>query len=287
MDVHPDNNTSYLTAELSDHDFNRISRFVGENYGINLPLSKKIMVQSRLKKILRMLNMPTFNDYCQYIFKEDGNKEKIVQLIDAISTNKSDFFRESVHFDFLADTLLPDYLNQHPNRTIHLFSAGCSSGEEVYTLAMVMSELIQSRNTDNLFQIVGADISSIILEKARQAVYPFSKSKEIPNHFLTKYVLKSKNRDKPTIRIAPELRRRTSFIRMNLMDAEYGIDDHFQIIFCRNTLIYFKKKNQEAIIRKLFTHLKPGGFFFVGHSESLIHMDIPCHQIKPTIYQKL
>lgn len=253
---------------------------------INLPESKKYLVQSRLKSRLRDLGILTFQGYCDFPFSEKGLEERQTHLIIAISTNKTDFFRENEHFEFLEHQLLPVLCQQSGRQGMKFLSAGSASGEEAYSLAMLVEGYLNQHHLSIPFMVYGVDVSDQVLKKARKGIYPFSKANEIPRKFLRPFVLKSKDKEKPQLRIAPEIRIHTNFFYQNLMDDSYHLDHDMDVIFCRNTLIYFEKKNQEAIVRKLLRHLKPGGYLFVGHSESLVHMQIDLRQIKPTIYQK-
>ncbi len=250
-----------------------------------MPEAKHIMLQSRLQKRLRALGIPTFGEYVDYVFSPSGHDE-IIHMMDVVSTNKTDFFRENQHFEFLLDTVLPEIFETNKQNFVKVWSAGCSSGEEPYTLAMVMSEYQQkARGFD--FQILGSDLSTIVLEKAVQAIYPEDRVSVIPYDMKKKYLLRSKDREKPTVRIVPELRRKLNFMRLNFMDEVYSAPSGFDIIFCRNVLIYFDRQTQEKVINKLCRHLRPGGFFFLGHSESVTGIDVPLKQIKPTVFRRI
>ena len=273
----------FYKIEMTDEEFKKFSSFITKNFGIKLPEAKKVMLQSRLQKRLRKLNITSFEKYFEYLFSK-GNEQEIINMIDVVSTNKTDFFREPQHFTFLNDEILPELI--HKRDLIKVWSAGCSSGEEPYTLAILLSEFLQ--NYKNLtYSIFASDISLDILQKAANAIYKEEKVAEMPIELKKKYLLKSKDRTKPTIRIIPELRTKVKFNRINLMDENYNIDTIFDIIFCRNVLIYFDRTNQENIINKLCKNLVVGGYFFIGHSESLLRMDLPLRQIKPTIFQKI
>ena len=273
----------FYKIEMTDEEFKKFSSFITKNFGIKLPEAKKVMLQSRLQKRLRKLNITSFEKYFEYLFSK-GNEQEIINMIDVVSTNKTDFFREPQHFTFLNDEILPELI--HKRDLIKVWSAGCSSGEEPYTLAILLSEFLQ--NYKNLtYSIFASDISLDILQKAANAIYKEEKVAEMPIELKKKYLLKSKDRTKPTIRIIPELRTKVKFNRINLMDENYNIDTIFDIIFCCNVLIYFDRTNQENIINKLCKNLVVGGYFFIGHSESLLRMDLPLRQIKPTIFQKI
>lgn len=269
--------------KMTDEEFKKFSSFITTNFGIKLPEIKKVMLQSRLQKRLQKLNITSFKKYFDYLFSK-GNEQEIINMIDVVSTNKTDFFREPQHFTFLNDEILPELVRK--KKEIKIWAAGCSSGEESYTLAIVLAEFL--KNYKNItYSIFASDISLDILQKAANAIYKEEKVTEMPIEIKKKYLLKSKDRTKPTVRIIPELRRKVNFERINLMEEKYNVNTIFDIIFCRNVLIYFDRTNQEKIINKLCENLIVGGYFFIGHSESLLKMDLPLRQIKPTIFQKI
>jgi chemotaxis protein methyltransferase CheR len=270
---------------LSDEEFGRISAYVTRNYGIKLPPEKKIMVEGRLQKRLRATSMPDFKSYVDYVLSEKGEVE-LFAMIDAISTNKTDFFRESSHFDYLRDVFLPQWVASHPHRVLNIWSAASSSGEECYTIAMVIEEFNRINNVRVEYNILGTDISREILRKAVTAVYATERIKDVPLELRNRYFLRSKNRDNDTVRVIPRLRARCKYGRLNLMDPDYKLNDTFDLIFCRNVLIYFDQYNQEQVINKLCSRLKPDGYFFLGHSESILGKNVPLLQLKPTIYKR-
>lgn len=282
--VIPEYPSSYH-AQLSEADFSRLSAFIYNTAGIKMPPAKRIMLQSRLHKRLRELGMDSFSTYTDYVLSERGQQEELIHMLDVVSTNKTDFFREPVHFDFLRDQVLPEFYSDASNRTLKVWSAGCSSGEEPYTIAMVISEYLQ-RGVRGDFQVLGTDISTRILHAGVNAVYKEDRVAGIPLELLHRYFLRSKDREQPTVRIVPDLRRKVRFQRLNFMDSTYNVGDMFNVIFCRNVLIYFDRKTQEEVISKLCTRLVPGGYFFLGHSESIMNMDLPLSTIQPTIFRR-
>lgn len=276
-------------AVMTAEDFKKLSSFIYKEYGIKMPEIKKTMLQSRLHKRLRELNMPNYKDYVEYLFSKEGQQTEVIHMIDMVSTNKTDFFREPVHFDYLHSDVLPELLHgDKPNRMIKLWSAGCSSGEEPYTIAISMSEFAAANPGHAFdFSILATDISTRVLKTAAEAIYKEQRVEMLPINLKKKYLLRSKDRSNPTVRIIPELRRRISFSRLNFMDSQYNVSDSFDIVFCRNVLIYFDRETQERVINKLCSKLKPNGFFFLGHSESITNFDVPLHQLKPTIFRKI
>lgn len=270
---------------MTDEEFKKVSTFITSNYGIKLPDFKKTMVEGRLQKRLRTTGISSFKDYIAYVFSEKGNAE-LLDMVDAISTNKTDFFRESLHFDFLTKKILPAYAESRTHGTLKIWSAAASSGEEIYTIAFVMEEFISSLEKSRMdYSIIGTDISIEKLKSAINAVY-HREHVNIPAEIMKKYLLRSKDRNNPMVRIIPSIRKKTRFQRLNLMDSLYHLDSNFDVVFCRNVLIYFDKETQERVINRLCNHLKPGGYFFLGHSESIIGKEVPLKQIMPTVYQK-
>ena len=272
-------------AKLSDKDFEKLSNFIFTEYGIKMPPVKKTMLQSRLHKRLRELNFTDFETYVNYVFSKEGQAE-VIHMIDVVSTNKTDFFREPVHFDFLSETALPHFIQKFgTRRPLKIWSAGCSSGEEPYSLAFTVNEFKEGYpNLD--YSILATDISSRILKSGIEAIYKEQKVGAIPVSLKKKYLLKSKNRENPTVRVISNLRKKVIFQRLNFMAEYYDIPEYFDIIFCRNVLIYFDRDTQERVINKLCMKLRPGGYFFLGHSESITNIQVPLQQLRPTIFQR-
>ncbi len=272
---------------LSDADFMKLSAFIYTNYGIKLPITKKTMLQSRLLARLKANNIDSFKEYCQFVLSGKAGEAEIVNMIDLVSTNKTDFYRESAHFDFMKSVALPEFAKNNPGKKMAVWSSASSSGEEAYTAAIVISEFLENNKKFD-FSVFGTDISTRILEKASLGIYPLERVDVIPLTQKKKYLLKGKDPEKPMVRIIPELRAKTKFERLNLMDNSYSnVPKEFDIIFCRNVLIYFDRETQEKVINKLCLHLKKGGYFFLGHSESVSGITVPLRQIKPTIFERI
>ncbi|WP_432738888.1 CheR family methyltransferase [Maridesulfovibrio sp. FT414] len=269
---------------MSDADFQKFSTLIKGEFGIKMPSSKKTMLEARLQKRLRALGFACHSQYCDYLFSPGGFEKELTQLIDVVTTNTTDFFREPKHFEMMLSTVLPD-LAQRVTRPLKVWSAGCSSGEEPYTIAMVLSEFAE-RNHNCKFSILATDISTDILRRAMNAVYPMSKVEVIPMALKKKYLLKSKDKTKQLVRIAPDLRKLVDFRRLNFMEP-FPFKDQKDIIFCRNVVIYFDRATQEQLFKKFCTQLHKGGYLFIGHSESISGMDLPVRQLAPTVYQKV
>lgn len=282
------NFNNVYSLKLSDGEFHRLSKFIFTNYGIKMPYEKKTMLQSRLHKRLRATGKNSFSEYVDYVFSEKGQNQEVIMMIDVVSTNKTDFFREPFHFEFIQDTFLPARILQNGStgNTINIWSAGCSSGEEVYTLAMVL-ENAKLKTPQLNYSILGTDISIEMLKSASKGIYMEEKASVIPKEFLRKYFLRSKNRKDRKVRVKSEIRNRVTFKRLNFVDQKYNIEGQFDLIFCRNVLIYFEKNLQERVINNLCKKLKTGGYFFLGHSESITGMKVPLKQIRPTVFLKI
>ena len=271
---------------MTNAEFSKLSSFILQNYGIKLPITKRTMLEGRLQKRLRALNLSSFKEYCDYVFSKEGQEAELVHMVDVVTTNKTDFFREAVHFDFLSTTVLPNYCNGDSMRQFKVWSAGCSTGEEPYTLAMVMSEFSEKYASFD-FDIYATDISSRALHAAATAVYTIEKAAPVPFIFKKKYLLKSKDDQKKTVRITPALRAKVNFHRFNFLEDSASINQNFDAVFCRNVLIYFDRPTQEKVILKLCSKLEPGGYLFLGHSESISNMNLPLVQIQPTTFKKI
>ncbi len=276
-------------ACLTDKDFARFSNLVYVQCGIKLPPHKRSMLEARLRKRLRAHNLSTFEDYADLIFAQGESNEELVKLIDVVTTNKTDFFREPAHFDYLVKSALPFLVGSFGsgiNQPLRVWSAGCSTGKEPYTLAMVLKEY-QSILADFRFDILGTDICTDVLEKAVQGIYPVVKADPIPTALKKKYLLKSKDPDHQTIRISPDLRALVRYRRLNFMDDDFGFREPFDIIFCRNVIIYFDRPTQERLLTKLANNLVSGRYLFLGHSETLLGLNLPLKQMAPSVYRRI
>ncbi len=274
-------------VRLSDRHFQTIAELIEGQVGIKLPPGKRLMLEGRLQKRVRALNYSGFDEYVEDLFENGRLDNEFAHLIDAVTTNKTDFFREPSHFDFMKQVAIPGLLRLRGRGSspLKVWSAACSTGMEAYTAAMVLDDMTRSRSGFE-FRILGTDISTSVLRIAKSAIYTREVIAPVPQEWTRRYFLSSRDRSRDEVRMVPELRRRTNFMRMNLMDAAYPVDRDVDIIFCRNVLIYFDKKTQHKVVNQLCTHLKPGGYLMVGHSESMIHNGSDgLKQVQPTIFQ--
>lgn len=284
--VRPDSNDD---DHLSLRDFTRIAELIGKEVGIKLPPSKRLMVEGRLRKRVRSLGLASLDDYSAYLFQRDGLTAERPYLINAVTTNKTDFFREPEHFDLLEQRLVPDLLElrrSERNPLLKIWSAASSTGAEAYTLAMVLADLAAQQH-DFRFAILGTDISTAVLEQGARAIYPTELVAPVPQAKQQRYLMHARKPGaRPEVRVVPELRRLVRFIQLNLMDSSYPFDRDVDIIFLRNVLIYFDKSDQEKVITRLVSHLRPGGYLVLGHSESMIGTAVTMRQVAPAVFQK-
>ena len=274
-----------VTDRLTDRQFKAIADLVQGEVGIQLPPSKRTMVEGRLRKRVRALGLVDLESYGRAILDDGRLEQELAHLIDCVTTNKTDFFREPPHFDFLARQAIPQLTAKAERRTAKVWSAACSTGAEAYTIAMVLEEM-QRSGPRFAYSILGTDISSDVIAAARAAIYPDAMLDAVPAALRQRYLMRSRSPDQQTARIVPELRRRVQFHSLNLMDPSYPFDRDVDVIFCRNVLIYFDKNTQGAVVQRLASHLRPGGFLILGHSESAAGAGVRgVTQILPTIFQ--
>lgn len=275
--------------QLSPHDFRRLAALIEDYCGIRMPQTKKMMVEGRLRRRVRALGMDSLDDYCRALFDEGRLTHELVNLIDSVTTNKTDFFRELAHFRYLVDKAVPDLLTRSPragiDRPLKVWSAACSTGAEPYSLAMALDDFGQPIRGFH-FSILATDISTEVLTTALKAIYPQEMMSPVPPHMRKRYLMRSRDQTQPTIRIAAEIRTKVQFARLNLMDDRYPVPEDMDIVFCRNILIYFDKPTQEAVVQRLAGHLRPGGYFFVGHTESVAGFSLPLRPVATAIFQR-
>ncbi|MDY0163668.1 protein-glutamate O-methyltransferase [Desulfobotulus sp.] len=277
---------SIPSYDLSDKDFLLFSRLVYEKCGIHLHEGKKELVRSRLSKRLRELELPGFGPYLRLLAGPDAEDE-LVRMLDAISTNLTSFFREKRHFDFLESEALAgirERMSKEGRQDLQVWSAGCSSGEEPYSLAICLSEALGVSSRVQI-KILATDLSSRMLEAAQSAIYPHARVAGLSQDLVRRYFLKGKGRMQGRVRLRPEIRNLVTFRRFNLMEPFHS-SLHFDVIFCRNVMIYFDKPTQEMLVGKFHKALRPGGYLFIGHSESLMGIEHGFRYVQPTIYLK-
>ncbi len=270
-----------MNAILSDKEFEQFQSLIYQQVGITLDTPKKSLLTSRLGKRLRELELSSYQAYYDRV-SEKGGEEELVRLVDLISTNKTDFFREPVHFDFLREHIVPQ---AQATRTLRIWSSASSSGEEPYTIAMTLNDAIPDRSMWDL-KILASDISTRVLAKAASGIYEEERVVQLPQDVVRRHFLRGKGPQDGKFKVRKHLAEMIAFRRINLMATAFPIRTPLDVIFCRNVMIYFDRPTQAALIGKFYRYLRPGGFLFIGHSESLQWIEHQFTYVKPTIYQK-
>ncbi len=270
---------------ISTRDYARLCGLIYAEAGINLGAEKRTMLEGRIKRRVKALNLLSYGQYCDYLFGSEGLKDEIIHLIDVVTTNKTDFFRESAHFDYLVEKALPELAERNAGRQFLIWSAGCSTGEEPYTMAIVLSEYALA-HPGFRFRILASDISNRVLARAELGVYSNDLVSPVAPALRRRYFMRSREPGSEQVRLVPELRRTVEFRRLNFMDTDYGVVEKVSAIFCRNVIIYFDRPTQERILQKLANCLEPGGYMFVGHAETLHDMDLPLTPVAPALYRR-
>ncbi|MBW8301521.1 MAG: protein-glutamate O-methyltransferase CheR [Hydrogenophaga sp.] len=270
---------------ISKRNFDQLARFIYDYSGIKMPPTKLTMLEGRLRRRLRATGISSFDDYCDYLFKHDGLEQEKVFLIDAVTTNKTDFFREPNHFNYLRDHALPK-LAARDLRRFRIWSSACSTGAEPYTIAMVLDDFTGD-NPQRDYAILATDLSTDVLQTARRGIYSADMVAPVPPELRERYVMTPLDAHRREVRIHPALRSKVGFARLNLMDPSYGVGDPMHIIFCRNVLIYFDKPTQQRVLSRLIECLVPGGYLFIGHSETVSGFDLPIRQVANTVFEKV
>jgi chemotaxis methyl-accepting protein methylase len=274
-----------MLDRLADRHFVEIARLVEAHTGIQLPASKRIMVEGRLRKRVRALGLDNLGAYGEAMFRGGLLAREFTHVVDCVTTNKTDFFREPQQFDLLAGPILGD-LARNSRAPLKVWSAAASIGAEAYTIAMVLARAL---GTDGRrFSVLGTDISETVLAAARTAIYPMAMAEPIPESYRKPFLMFARDAARAEFRIAPEIRSAVRFAPMNLMDDRYPHDEDFDVVFCRNVLIYFAKADQTAVIDRLINHLRVGGYLLLGHSETMTARDPRrLAQVAPSVFRKV
>lgn len=263
--------------ELSEQEFSQFSTLIYRIAGISMSPAKKPLITGRLAKRLKHCQLASYGEYFRLITSGQGERE-LQEAVDALTTNETHFFREPKHFDFLRQRLIPA---RQPGRTLRVWSAACSSGEEPYSIAMVLDEALGREP----WEVLGSDISTRVLERARSGLFPIERMAEIPRPYLSRYCLKGVDQHDGTLLIEKSLRSRVQFIAHNLTAAPPRLEQ-FDVIFLRNVMIYFDHDTKRQVVARLLPLLRPGGHFLVGHSESLNGVTDQLRLVVPAVYRK-
>jgi len=264
--------------KITDDEFKLFKEFIYEHAGINLSEQKKTLVTSRLSKRLRHFSLDSFKEYFDLMLASPEGGERQV-TIDLLTTNETYFFREPKHFAFLENEILSQWKG---GKTLRVWSAASSSGEEAYSIAMLLDDVLGGKR----WEIFGSDISSRVLKKAQQGHYSLQRIDGIPKEYLRKYCLKGVGEHEGTLLIEKQLRQKVSFAPVNLK-RPLGNVGLFDIIFLRNVLIYFDMETKRKIVKQLVEKMQPGGYLFIGHSESLKEIHDGLETVIPTVYRKI
>ncbi len=272
------NKPNFTATVLQETEFTQFRNLIYRIAGISMSPAKKPLVTSRLAKRLRHHGLESYGEYFQMITADNG-KTELQMAVDLLTTNETHFFREPKHFDFLRQRILPA---RQPGKPLRIWSAACSSGEEPYSIAMQMDEVLGNEP----WEIVASDLSTRVLEKARSGLYPMERMLEIPQYYLSNYCLKGTGSQEGTLLIERKLRERVQFIHYNLTEEPPKLGE-FDVIFLRNVMIYFDQDTKRQVVSRLLSLLRPGGYFLVGHSETLNGISGDVRLVQPAVYRKL
>jgi len=271
-----------MLKELTDEEFEMLRGVVYRETGIKLSDLKRSLLQSRLLRRLRFLKLYEFSDYIDYL-REHYNDE-IINFINAITTNKTEFFRENQHFEYLNNIVFPE-IKKSDKRRIRIWSAGCSTGEEPYSIAITAKEYFNESISD--IKILATDIDTQVLEKGFSGIYSFDQISGIDPVLLKKHFAKGKNENEGAFKVKDVTRSMIVFKRLNLLDQIYPMQGKFDIIFCRNVVIYFDKPTQKILFERFYNYLHDDGYLFVGHSENLSGITDKFRHLGKTVYKKV
>jgi chemotaxis protein methyltransferase CheR len=274
------------SKKISPEQYAFLSGYLSSKYGLNIPAEKTVLLESRLISRLNHLKLDSIEAYLNYVFKSKEGRQEYEVFVEQITTHKTFFFRENYQFEFLK-RILPDYHQAHGNRPINIWSAGCSTGEEVYTLGIVMNEKKQDVPLLD-YKITGTDISIPSLKKAARGVFSMMELENMPDGIQQKYFNTLSHNGEPVLHFSNhEVKSKISLGVLNLNNKQYNFSSAFDFIFCRNVTIYFNAKTRQEVLERILDKLKPGGYLFLGHSETALGTTLPLKGIQPTIYQKV
>ncbi len=266
-----------MQIALSDIEFKHFQAMIYQIAGISMSSEKKALVSGRLARRLTHFALPSYEAYFQLLSRDDARAELQI-AVDLLTTNETYFFREQKHFDLLRDTILPPLMNA---KQVRIWSGASSSGEEIYSIAMVLADKLGNRN----WEVLGSDISTRVLEQARTGHYVIERTKDIPREYLTKFCLKGTGNQDGTLLVDKSLRSRVQFMQVNL-NAKLPPLGEFDVIFLRNVMIYFDQKTKQQVLQRMLPLLKSGGYFLVSHSETLNGITDALKAISPSVYRK-
>jgi len=270
--------------DLSEQEFILFKELIRRETGIHLSETKRKLIVARLSKRLRMLNLDNFTQYYTYLRAHPKAGCEIEHMVNRITTNKTDFFRETYHFDFLLNEVFPAKIRESRltgERVLRLWSAGCSSGEEAYSIAMTTAHAFRNEKGWDI-KVLATDLDTDVLEKAVSGVYPTQVVSPVSRDYLARYFIRKQS----GYEVCKQIKSLVFFRKLNLMDPAFPMRRRFDVIFCRNVVIYFDEETKKALFEKFHSSLKDRGFMFIGHSESLMQLRELFRYLKHTIYQK-
>lgn len=274
-----------VAVTLTEQEFENLRKLVYDRFGIHLVPEKRTMVTVRLQKVLRRMGFKTFHEYYEYLIHSPSN-EPLIEFANYITTNHTFFFREKEHFDYLVRYVLPEMSHSLKSRQdfdFRVWCAGCSSGEEAYMLAMLMMEFWGIEYSRWRAGVLATDISERALTIAESGVYPDERINLLPPEYKTKYFQRLPNNE---WKVKPDLQKEVIFRKLNLMNQTFPFKKQFHVIFCRNVMIYFDKPTRDALIQRFYDTLMPGGYLFIGHSETIDRAHSDFQYIMPALYKK-
>lgn len=266
---------------LKETDFKRLIMFIHDNYGIDLR-KKRGLLEGRLYSIMCQKGFNSYSEYINYVFS-NPSKEEIIPLINKLTTNHTFFMREAEHFKFLENVVLPNLEYNSKDKDLRIWSAGCSSGEEPYTLSMILQDYFHDVNTLWNTQLLATDICSSVLEVGRKGIYTYEAIKNLPISWRLNYFKKINDNN---YEVCNNLKNNVIFRLFNLMDKNYPFKKKFHVIFCRNVMIYFDEATKKDLVNKFYYCTEPGGYLFIGHSETIDRETSNYKYIMPSVYRK-
>jgi len=272
-----------IVFTITDKEFKQLATYIKANYGINLKEEKRALVTSRLHNVLIQNNFDNFSDYYEYVVS-DKTGNAVTTLINKITTNHTFFMREADHFFYFKDKVLPYLINTVRDKDLRIWSAGCSSGEEPYTLAMIIDEYLGKRKIWWDAKVLATDISSKVLKQAQEGIYAGDDIASLPAQWRNNYF---KRIDNERVAIIDKIKNEVIFRKFNLMEEIFPFKKKFHVIFCRNVMIYFDAQTKRNLVNKFYDMMEYGGYLFIGHSESLNREEIKFKYIMPAVYRKI
>jgi chemotaxis protein methyltransferase CheR len=277
--------SEFAVPGLTDAEFGQFQRLIHQRAGIFLSDAKRALLVGRLARRVRELGLSSFGAYYQAV--QAGGQAEMTRLLDAICTNETHFFREGAQFDLLRDRVCDEWLLEEEagsrSRTIKVWSAACSTGEEPHSIAMVLEDRLGRLGWS--IDILATDLSTKVLDQAAAGIWRAEKASPIPTDYLKSYMLKGVGPEEGKVKAGSQIRSRIRFLQVNLREAEWPVTERFDAIFVRNVLIYFDAPTRAEVLRRLVSHLAPGGYLFLGHAEGMAGAGLPLKSVMPAVYR--